>query len=144
MKKVIPTLVFFGLILMISNAQITTTGSLVEFRIKQFNYTLGMEDHVKVTQYEKQGVKYMDIELSPLDESVEFTGEIFGYRLYNVGSDDVSWQTSLGEDYFQISNYIFLSKSRLGVKLYLIQEGINEGEYNSNVLIVLMPHSFTL
>jgi spore coat protein U-like protein len=86
----------------------------------------------------------LDIELTALGDSVVFPGDTFGWNLYNDSSSSVSWRTSAGGDYVQISNFVFIEPTSSGKRLYLIQEGINEGSYNTNVLIILLPNSFNL
>ena len=123
--------------------QTKTVGELIEFRIREYNYTKSFNSDVLITTGTKDEIKYLDIELTQLDNSVDFSGDTVGWNLYN-NSNDASWKTSKKKKYIPISNYVFLENTSIGKKLYFFQEGINSGRYNTNVVIILLPHSFTL
>jgi hypothetical protein len=144
MKKLVFFVILFGIVCFSGFSQTNVTAKLVEFRIRESTYTREMDSDVQVNTYVSAGVKYLNIVLTPLSNSVVFTGDTFGWNLYNDSDSGVSWRTSVGGNYIQISNFVFIEATNNGKKLYLIQEGINEGLYNTNVLIILLPNSFNL
>jgi len=144
MKKMLFLIVFLGIVCFSGFSQTTVTARLVEFRIRELNFTSEISPDVKVTTSVKNGIKYLKIELTPLGNSIVFSGNTFGYDLFNDSNSSVTWRTSVGGNYIQISDYIFIETTSNGKKLYLVEEGINNGSYNSNVLILLLPNNFNL
>jgi hypothetical protein len=146
MKRNFILVILTGILCFSAHAQTEYTGKLVEFRVRQFNYTREMNQDVKVTVHEQNGVKYLDIVLTPLANSSSWRNvpELF-YNLYNDSTNIVSWKNMPSNvNYVPVADYVFVENINGGKRLYLIEDGVNQGNYNTNIIVVLLPDSFSL